>query len=959
MRLNTLRIDDFGCFRNARLEDLSADLIVIGGPQRAGKTTFMNAFRQFRSGVSRGDNLPPATEEYRVDAEITHHGHRYRYMLTGYAAPSIAPLNDGPEIGAADVFDPVTEQQYRQLYTISLDELRRLPPGIDNTEDLAKVLLGGAYGDIAVIPKLEDEFEKQAHDIGLTRGDPTSKTGDFHGPYQTIRDGMEARTEASNQVDTYNEVTAELDRRKTEKSKVETKLKEKREKRDRLGILREIFEPLQRIDALEAELSGSDRTVPAEFPTHLTDRLEHFETEFNDAVDSLTEAERTFQRDANVAASDAYHEWLLSNEEVIDHLEDKRELLTNTIRDQSDQKQKLSHQRTQLEEEIATHHPDWDSSFSHVREIDASTVSTARVEELAETVSDLRNETDRLKNELNTQETRRDSLDEDLSEMGENEVTEREVTVPKRKPLVIAAAAVTIGTGVGMITVPVIGGLLGLIIIIVGMYAVESTITVEPTVDTEPRRELKSHRTTLEGEIRATEKQLVNVNEERETYERKLERVATEIGLPSDLPPNRIPEYYERVADLKGKISSYQRDQEQWQDEQATLIPDLEEAAELLEDVGNHSWTNDAPLENASALMATINTVSEDLQLARAVRDARTIRRDCIENIDSVLQEWSEERYIDSSTENKTIRHCIDNFYNQAQNANDLQKALREQERHRSQVTNRLDTPSGREIFAPYREDKESWITIAAKVADEFAEVDAIEDEVRDIQREIETVERKRDGLKDQCWKLEKERDTLASEDDLREAQATIDEGRVEFERVGEAYAVNRIAEKMVSRLHERLMEDVVHSLVDDAGKIFGSITQEYDGIEFEGTVQDLEFRAVRGNGSHHGVDELSRATAEQLFLAVRLARIRQTGAELPVVIDDAATNFDPDHISRVFEVIGELSTTNQVFFLTCHPEFVNLTTAYGSSAQYWSLEDGVFTRTDGATVLERQLMID
>jgi hypothetical protein len=57
--------------------------------------------------------------------------------------------------------------------------------------------------------------------------------------------------------------------------------------------------------------------------------------------------------------------------------------------------------------------------------------------------------------------------------------------------------------------------------------------------------------------------------------------------------------------------------------------------------------------------------------------------------------------------------------------------------------------------------------------------------------------------------------------------------------------------------------------------------------------------------------------------------------------------------------VVGELASTNQVFFLTCHPEFVNLTAAADSPAQYWSLENSVFTRTDNAKMLERSLMAD
>lgn len=105
-----------------------------------------------------------------------------------------------------------------------------------------------------------------------------------------------------------------------------------------------------------------------------------------------------------------------------------------------------------------------------------------------------------------------------------------------------------------------------------------------------------------------------------------------------------------------------------------------------------------------------------------------------------------------------------------------------------------------------------------------------------------------------------------------------------------------------------------------------------------------------------HGVSELSRATAEQLFLAVRLARIKQTEVSLPIVIDDAATNFDPGHAARVFEFLDGLAETSQVFFLTCHPGFVHLASSNGAESQYWRLDDGRFKRMDNSEALQRRL---
>jgi uncharacterized protein YhaN len=959
MRLKTLRIDDFGCFRNARLEDISDALVVVGGPQRAGKTTFMQTIRQLRSGVTRSSDIPPATDEYRIDAEILHEGHLYRYVLSGYAAPSISPIDGGPEVAVDDVFGPVTARQYRQLFTISLDELRRLPPGIDDSHDLAEVLLGGAYGNIADVSEVQESFKNRAYDIGLTKGDPTAKMTDLNDPYKTIREGLQARREANEQVDNYNEITTQLEETRAEQTETKNRLEDRQRNRDRLTVLKEVFEPVQRIDALEAELANANTTAAKEFPTHLTDRLEHFKSEFDDAVDELKDAKRTFERNAQLATTDVYREWLLTNEDQLIRLEDERKLWANRASDLTEQERQLADRRTELEKEIASLHPEWNESFTHVREIATNSVDTARVEDLVSTVSELRDEYNSLEKQIDTKRSRRDELQSQLSEMESANEEKTDVTVPRRKPMVVAATAVAVGTGAGIVISPVGGSIVAIVLLAIGMYAIDSTITVEPAIDTTPRQQLNGQISTLESEISANKDRREILSEKLATKEQELTELTRELGLPDDLPSGTVADFYQHIIDLDKKIDAYNHEYAEWDENREELIAELEAVTTLLDDVSTASWTEEILLENAPSLLTTLETAADDLTLATDVRDATQTREDCIEDIDSVLSVWNDEKSIDHSTNDETIRQRMQAFHDQAQTANEVREAVEERDQHHTQVTVRLDNPSAQEAFASFRDADEDWLDVVQTAAEDFADRDAIENELRDIQTEIEQLQERRDELHETCLTLEKQRDELASEDDLQEAQAQIDEGRVEFERAGEAYAVNRIAEKMVSQLHERLMEDVVHSLIDDASTIFSRITQEYDGIELSGELQDLEFCAQRTDSPDHELGELSRATAEQLFLAVRLARIRQTEAELPVVFDDAATNFDPNHVSRVFEVVGELSTTNQVFFLTSHPEIVNLTAASSSSAQYWALNDSAFMKPDDASGLEQRLMTD
>jgi uncharacterized protein YhaN len=871
----------------------------------------------------------------------------------------VSPIGDGPESGAEDIFGPVTERQYRNLYTISLDELRRLPPGINDSEDLARVLLGGAYGDIAEIPEIEEKFNDQADTIGLTKGNPNTKTSQLYDPYQTVRDGIDARKEASQQVDEYRSVTQNLDEKRSKQADLEEEIERRQQVRNRLNILKELFGPLQQIETLNARLEDVDQNVVEEFPIHLIDRLEHFEEQFETATTAVSEAEQEFDQEASIKTTDEYYEWLLEHEKQIESLAENQKLWKKTVEQLTERQNKLETRKRDLEREISSLYSEWGESFAYIDEIETSAVDTAQVDDIASKIEDLQIEHDNLEESIDSDRTRKRELESELAEMKEEHEETKEITVSKRKPALIAGLAIAVGTGVGLAATPLVGGLIGLGILGAGLYTIDSTVSVETTVDADPYREVKSQVTTLQGDIKADSQRRAELEEEIAEKEAELTEIITELGLPEELPSGDIPDFYERVVKLDEQIGAFRDDRADWEGEKSEFETELEEVATLLDNITEVSWTAEDPLTDTNDLLSTLEGAAADLDLAQEVRRAESERGDCIADIDSVLNKWDEEKSVEAATDDDQVLQHIQAFKNEAERVSDLEEAFDEREQFETQVTTRLDTPSAQEVFEPLRDDDEPWIDVVREAVAEYADTDAIADDIREQNRQIEELESQREELREACIELEQRQEELASEGDLQEAQEMIDEGRVEFERLGEAYAVNRIAEAMVKQLHERLMEDVVHSLVDDASTIFSEITKEYDGIELGGDVQELEFRALRENKPAHGVGELSRATAEQLFLAVRLARIRQTDVSLPVVLDDAATNFDPNHMSRVFEVIDQLTESNQVFFLTCHPQCVRTTASNGLSAQYWSLDNGQFTRRETADTLEQQLSAD
>jgi uncharacterized protein YhaN len=74
--------------------------------------------------------------------------------------------------------------------------------------------------------------------------------------------------------------------------------------------------------------------------------------------------------------------------------------------------------------------------------------------------------------------------------------------------------------------------------------------------------------------------------------------------------------------------------------------------------------------------------------------------------------------------------------------------------------------------------------------------------------------------------------------------------------------------------------------------------------------------------------EELSRGTAEQLYLCLRLglaAEFARRTASLPLIMDDVLVNFDPQRARAVAGELTRFSQEHQVLLFTCHPQTASL----------------------------------
>lgn len=78
---------------------------------------------------------------------------------------------------------------------------------------------------------------------------------------------------------------------------------------------------------------------------------------------------------------------------------------------------------------------------------------------------------------------------------------------------------------------------------------------------------------------------------------------------------------------------------------------------------------------------------------------------------------------------------------------------------------------------------------------------------------------------------------------------------------------------------------------------------------------------AIRANGESLDTSQLSRGTAEQLYLSMRFALAQEYAGKaiLPLVMDDILVNFDEERMESCLRVLADLSSRHQVLLFTCH----------------------------------------
>ncbi len=467
-----------------------------------------------------------------------------------------------------------------------------------------------------------------------------------------------------------------------------------------------------------------------------------------------------------------------------------------------------------------------------------------------------------------------------------------------------------------------------------------------------------------ERRLRQLDARVEQLREEIREMEEEMGRTCRSLGLPEDLSPSAVESFYRRTRELKNRIGEWKRQVRVNQDLRQRIEEQLQKPAEVLEGITGFKWEPAGEdIGNADKLFSEIDRCHEQLAKAEELAKAEQAREQVCERIlDLVAEDPGVE--VDPEV-------APEKLYDELLKCLERGKAyeeLAERERRCNEILNMmgaamserlrtaledlvpeaaavLEQEGSVEGLRQMSETEKGALGRFLRVGRQYSSVEEVREEVRRLANECERLEERLEEESERRRTLEIEKEELSTDERLLRAQEKINRGREGLEPLAEKYARLRIATVLLDRLLDDLREETSGILLAEASDIFQTITGDtYERITPAEDLSRAEYEAVTKDGSGtFPTSQLSGATREQLFLSVRMARLREIEPKLPLILDDSAANFDPAHRWRTVDVLTRLAKDHQVFVLTCHPELIKMIREKAEGAQYWTLVQGHF----------------
>ncbi|MFW6386650.1 MAG: AAA family ATPase [Bacillota bacterium] len=954
MKIKNIYIGDFGIYNNQHLRNISPGINVIGGPNRSGKTTFMKILRYLGYGFPRDGSLPPATEKYHVEADIENREENYRLSINGYATPSLSSSDEKrPEFTASELYGNLDHFTYHQLFTISLDELQsisRVTGGNQERERLYSVLLGAGLSQLVELPQIASEYMQRAKNIGGECGDP--EVYDFKAYGERIADLQKEKKQALKQIDRFIANKEKIGEYQEQQQELREEMSVREKKSVRLDLLKNSYEDCSHLRELNRKRKDhkGEKLSRENYSQEKFRQAQEYRQDYRQIGKEFEKKEKEFLGLVGEDEAQKTKEALLERrKKLAEHfslLAGYREKVKNYRKRKEELTDKFNRLRDNLRETNSTYEePD------EIADLRTDKIERTRLNEEVDRLQELNTKLKNAKKERAELKNRREQLQERLQDTG------------------VADSGKVLRNSVYFLFSSVLSGALlafwrsipGVILagggVILSMLYYSSR-RPEVVARENKRQELEQELQKAKDRLERTGGRIQDLKKRKEESEKVVEEYREILGLPPEASPEMVRENFRTLAELKRRYRELSREKKVLNGRRQDIINELSGIWDLLTNLPGQRLFPEKKevIKHSQELFSALERVKGHLDCARKLREAGLKKKDLEQEIMNFLQEYSS----DFDGEKDNLPEALSLYIQRAEKFAEYRKLQEEYLAVKSKLLGKLEssdrfkgallaTSAGKEDSS----EESRLLEIFLELYDDFTSREEVMKEYKENSRLLKKLKQESEEISERLSKLREENKRLASPEKIEKVHLRINKARSKLRSLAERYAVNRGVSFILEKVRDRVISRARDDLLQPAGEILKEITcGDYEKVEPPEDLEATDFVTIPSSGSKQVSAVLSRGTREQLFLAVRISRIKEIEPSLPVIIDDSLVNYDCSHLRQAVSVLSRLGESHQIFVLTCHPQLVEFFLGEDTEATYWQLENGKFISVTGEELI-------
>lgn len=186
--------------------------------------------------------------------------------------------------------------------------------------------------------------------------------------------------------------------------------------------------------------------------------------------------------------------------------------------------------------------------------------------------------------------------------------------------------------------------------------------------------------------------------------------------------------------------------------------------------------------------------------------------------------------------------------------------------------------------------------------------------------KQLEELEREKDALIRQQANTQLSIEHLEKDGTYTEELQTFENEKAKAQRLTDEWVSYKLAAGMIQQTLNRVSKGRFKEIIANAEHYFDLLTDgKYERIVFK----EDELFVQHQNGQVVDVKVLSRGTAEPLYVAIRLAYIKNTQdiMELPLIMDDPFVNLDRIRQENMYRLLEQLGEDLQIIYFTFDSE--------------------------------------